>query len=253
LLKATAYRKRDLNLIMLNKLILSFLILLPFHLLAQNNVLTGNVYDNDNRSQNLQGATIKNLNTKLVVLTDKEGHFAISAKIGDLVSFGMAGYKTDTVYLTNLFPKNVFLRAAVTNLNTVDITSTKVSPYLDAKNPSAMPAKRVDYAKERGGLRLNLGYGKFRRQQAKVQELEENDVYLEEINANFNEEVIKKAVKFEGGEIRDFMGLYRPTVAQIKAERPFNYNYYIVTSYHAWSKLPADKKKLPSLKNMRSN
>jgi hypothetical protein len=238
---------------MLKKLIIALLIAIPFNLYAQNNTLTGNVYDNDTRTVVLEGATIKNLTTKVVALADKDGHFAINAKIGDLVSFGMVGYKTDTVYLTNLFPKNIYLRVQVNTLQTVDVNSVKISPYLNTKDPSAMPSRRVDYGKERGGLRLNLGYGKFRREAAKIQQLEENDRYQEEINKNFNEETIKSMVKFEGPGIKDFMGLYRPTVEQVKAERPFNYTYYIAKSYHTWRRLPEDQKKLPPLPKLKAN
>lgn len=238
---------------MLKKLLFALIAILPLHLLAQSNTLTGNIFDNDSRSTALEGATIKNLNTKAVVLADKDGHFAIGAKVGDLVSFGMVGYETDTVYLTNLFPKNIFLRAVVNNLKPVDINATKVSPYLDAKNPDAAPSRRVDMSQNRGGVRLNLGYGKFRREAAKVQELEEKDRYQEEINKNFNEETVKSLVKFEGDGIRDFIGMYRPSVDQVKAERPFNYTYYIVSSYYAWKKLPEAQRKMPALPKLKAN
>jgi hypothetical protein len=238
---------------MLKKLALILLITLPFKLFAQSNTLTGNIYDNDNRTINLQGATIKNLNSRSVAITDADGHFVISAKAGDLVSFGMVGYQTDTIYLTNLFPKNVFLRSSVNNLKEVAVTATKISPYLNTKDPNAMPSRPVDYSKERGGLRLNLGYGKFKRQAAKVAELEDRDHYQEEINKNFNEATIKDLVKFEGTGIKDFIDLYRPTVEQVKAESPFNYTYYTVKSYHAWLRLPADQRKLPSLLKKANN
>lgn len=232
---------------MLKKLLILILLAVPVKLLAQNSFLTGDVFDNDNRSTKLQGATIKNLNTKSVALSDKDGHFSIGAKIGDLISFGMVGYQTDTVYLTNLFPKNMYLRAQVNNLNTVDINGVKVSPYLNAKDPNATPSRPVDYSKERGGLRLNLGYGKFKREREKVQKLEENERYQEEITKNFNEEFIRKIVKFEGKDINDFISLYRPTVEQVKAERPFNYEYYTVRAYRAWVNLPLSQRKLQPL------
>jgi hypothetical protein len=253
LLNAQVQAKRGLNLKMVKRLIFALLFLLPLKMLAQNNTLTGNVFDNDNRSIILQGATIKNLNTKSVALANKDGHFAIAAKIGDLLSFGMVGYETDTVYVTNLFPKNIYLRMHTNNLKSVDITSTKVSPYLNTKDPTAMPARRLDYGKERGGLRLTLGYGKYRREQAKVKVLEELDQYQEEINKNFNEDIIKSLVKFEGPGIQDFISLYRPTIEQVKAERPFNYTYYIVKAYHSWLKLPVDQRRLPSLRKLSSN
>ena len=142
-----------INLNMLKKLFFLILLLSPFNIFAQN-TLTGNIFDNDLRSLSIEGATIKNLTSKAIALSNKDGHFAISAKVGDLISFGYSGYQTDTVYLINVFPKNVYLRAQVNTLNTVNITSTKLSPYLDLKNPDARPARGVDYDKNRGGLGL---------------------------------------------------------------------------------------------------
>lgn len=237
---------------MLRKVLFSFLLLIPTLLSAQS-ALTGNIFDNTNRSVSLEGAIVKNITKNIVTLTDKDGHFVVSAKIGDLVSFGMVGYQTDTVYLTNLFPKNVYLRVVVNNLNTVNIIGTKISPYLDLKNPNAMPSRQVDYAKERGGLRLNLGYGKFKRQRVKVQELEEYDQYNEEISKNFTEVFVKKLLKIDSTDLKNFMQMYRPTVNQIKAERPFNYEFYTAQCYSAWIKLPPGQRKLPSLLKLKEN
>lgn len=238
---------------MLKKLVLFILTCFPIALLAQNNTLTGNIFDNDNRATIIEGATIKNLNTKAFALSDKDGHFAISAKIGDLVSFSMFGYQADTLYLVKLFPKNVYLRLQINSLNAVDINSTKISPYLDVKDPNAIPARQVDYSKERGGLRLNLGFGKYRKEQVKVQELEENERMQKEITKNFNEEYIRSLVKFEGDGIKDFIGLYRPTVEQVKSENPFNYAYYTARAYQVWLKLPADQRRLPPLTKLKAN
>jgi hypothetical protein len=238
---------------MVKKIILILLLISPFSLLAQNNTLTGNIFDNDNRSNSLEGASVKNITTKSFTLTDKDGHFAITAKIGDLISFGFAGFQTDTVYLTNLFPKNVYLRIQVNDLKQVDVNGAKVSPYLNTKDPNAMPARQVDMSKERGGVRLNLGYGKWRKEQAKIQELEENDKIQQEISRNFTEEAAKNLLKFEGPDVKDFLSLYRPTVDQVKADKPFNYTYYMATAYRAWQRLPVDQRKLPPLPKLKGN
>lgn len=235
---------------MLKKLLLLLVLVLPAKLFAQN-TLTGNIFDNDLRSLAIEGATIKNLTSKAIALSNKDGHFVVSAKVGDLISFSFSSYETDTVYLINLFPKNVYLRAQVNTLNTVNVTTTKLSPYLDLKNPDAKPAKEVEYDKNRGGIRLSLGYGKFRKDQAKLQGLMENERFQAEITENFNEETVKKAVKFEGKDIRAFLDLFRPTVEQVKAERPFNYEFYIVKAYHSWTKLPLDQRKLPPLPKIK--
>lgn len=239
---------------MYKKFIIIIFCLFPFVSFGQG-MLTGDIFDYENRSVKLQGATIKNLTTKAFTLADKDGHFAIAAKIGDLVSFAMSSYQTDTLYLINLFPKNIYLRIEVNNLNAVDINGVKISPMLgNLGNPdNKMPTKGVEYSKERGGLRLNLGYGKYRRDQAKIRELEEDEDYREEISENFNEEYVKKLVKFEGPGIKDFLIMYRPTVNQVKAERPFNYAYHTARAYQAWLKLPLDQRKLPSLTKPKNN
>lgn len=235
---------------MLKKLLFLFVLVLPAKLFAQN-ALTGNIFDNDLRSLAIEGATIKNLTSNAIALSNKDGHFVMPAKIGDLISFSFSSYETDTVYLINLFPKNVYLRAQVNTLNTVNVTTTKLSPYLDLKNPDARPAKEVEYDKNRGGIRLSLGYGKFRKDQAKLQGLMENERFQAEITENFNEEMVKKAVKFEGKDIRAFLDLFRPTVEQVKAERPFNYEFYIVKAYSSWTKLPLDQRRLPPLPKIK--
>ncbi|WP_152969622.1 hypothetical protein [Pedobacter sp. Hv1] len=231
---------------MLKKLLLLFLLVLPTIVFAQT-ALTGNIFDNENRTNLLQGVAVKNLSNKSFVLTDKDGHFAIAAKVGDLISFGMAGFETDTVYLINLFPRNVYLRVQVTSLNAVNVTAAKISPYLNFKDPNAVAARGVDYSKDRGGLRLNLGYGKYRREQAKLQALIEDEKYQEEINKNFNAEYVKNLIKFEGEDLKNFIAMFRPTVEQVKADRPFNYSFYTVKAYHAWLKLPPSQRKLPPL------
>jgi len=235
---------------MFKRLFLLIFVVAPFNLFAQNSFLTGNIFDNESRSTAIEGATIRNLNTKVIAITDRDGHFSIAAKIGDLVTFGMVGYHTDTLYLAKLLPKNIYLRFQVNDLNTVDVKSAKVSPYLNTQDPNAKAAQRLDYGPERGGLRLNLGYGKYRRNQAKIAELEEDDKFQEEINKNFNEEYIKSLVKFQEPGIKDYMGLYRPTITQVKAETPFNYVLYIIRTYHEWQKLPEDRKKLPKLQKI---
>lgn len=237
---------------MLKKLIFTLILLVPVFVYAQG-VLTGNIFDYTSRSTALEGATVRNLSTKAVALTDKDGMFRLSAKIGDLVSFGLVGFETDTVYLINLFPRNVYLRPQVNQLNTVNIAGAKISPFLDVRDPNAVPARQVDYSKERGGLRLNLGYGRYRKQQAKVQELEEYDQYNEEISRNFSKEFVRKLLKLDSADLRNFMDLYRPSVALVKSERPFNYELYIAQCYSSWLKLPPEQRRLQSPLKMKDN
>lgn len=251
MLKGIYRERRALNLDMLKKVYLLCLLLSPLCVLAQNTYITGNIFDNEQRSLALQGVSVRNLSTNALVMTDKDGRFAVPAKAGDLISFGMLGYQTDTVYLANLFAKNIYLRASVNTLNPVNITTAKISPFLDTKDPEAVATRRMDASKNRGGLRLNLGYGKWRKQQAKEAELEEAADINEEISKNFNRAVIQKLVNYKEKDLDDYIGMYRPTVEQVKSENPFNYTYYIATTFHEWKKLPADERKMPDLPKLK--
>lgn len=239
------------------KIIFLFLLLFPPGLFAQRGILTGNVFDNKKRSVILRGARVLNLETKKLVFTNQEGHYAIAAKKGDLISISYVGYKTDTIYLTNLLIKNVYLTPDTISLKGVAITGVKISSYLNnLGNPdNKAPARLEEMDKSRGGIRLNLGYGKYRRNQAKVQKLEEEERYQQEISDNFNENFVKSLIKFEGTkeDFDYFMAMYRPMVEEVKAQRPFNYELYTAEAYNRWKALPPEKRKLPPLPKIKAN
>ena len=81
----------------------------------------------------------------------------------------------------------------------------------------------------------------------------ENEKYQAEITENFNEETVNKAIKFEGKDVRAFLDLFRPTVEQVKAERPFNYTYYIASTFQEWKELPAEARKITPLIKLKKN
>lgn len=242
---------------MSRKIIALLIFFFPMALKAQEGMLTGNVFDNNNRATALEGATVRNLATKRLSITDKDGHYALPAKKGDLISVSQVGYKTDTIYLINLLVKNIYLTQEVNTLKAVDITQAKIAPELsNLGNPDGKgPVRQMDMDKSRGGLRLNLGYGKYRKNQAKIDALEEEERYNEEISLNFTETYVKNLTKFEGTkqELKDFVALYRPTVAEVKAQRPFNYEYHAARAYSEWKSLPPSKRKLPPLPKIKTD
>lgn len=218
-------------------------------------MVTGNVFDNANRTLSIEGATVRNLKTKNLVLTDRDGHFMLKAKKGDLITISMVGYQADTIYLVNIFPKNIYLVPAVNQLKGVAVEATKVSPYLgDVKDPNAQKSRMINIDKRRGGVRLALGYGKMKREREKVAKLEAEQEEIEAINQKFTAAYIKELVKFKGTdqELKDFIALYKPTVAQVKAEDPFNYDYYTAEAYHSWLRLPKEQRKLSPLLKLKT-
>ncbi len=234
---------------MLKKVIIFIVLTLPFNLLAQT--LTGKVFDNDKRAVALQKVIVKNLSNFALATTDFNGIFSIKAKKGDLISFTKQQYHTDTLFLIELLPKTIYLPYNVTILNEVAIIGAKISPYLDLKNPNAKPTTLLETSKERGGLRLNMGYGKNKRVRARILALAETDKYETEIRENFNLVILANLLPLKGEELNIFNILNKPSIQLIKTERPFDYTYYIVQTYNKWQKLPAAQKILPPLPKLK--
>jgi len=60
-------------------------------------------------------------------------------------------------------------------------------------------------------------------------------------------------VNYKDKDLDDYIGLYRPTVEQVKADKQFDYTYYIATTFNEWKKLPAEARKLPPLPKLKGN
>ncbi|UKT64127.1 carboxypeptidase-like regulatory domain-containing protein [Pedobacter mucosus] len=244
------------------KLIILIFLALPFSIFAQT-VATGAVFDDSKKSLSIPGVIVRNLYTKKTSTTNVSGKFTIPAKVGDLIEFSSLGYQTDTLYLTNLLNRIIYLPVKTNSLGDVDVRGVKVnSAITNAKDPLAekytllntggnLDRKRM---KDKvGGLNLNLGYGKYKRQQRKEADLAEKDSYLEEIDENFNEKTVIEMTKLQGEDLKHFLILYRPSVTQVKAERPYRYQYYISRAFAAWKKLTPQERKLQDLPKLKGN
>ena len=229
-------------------------VLFPLLSMAQETV-SGHVYDFERKTVPVEGVVVKNLNSGKVLQTPANGKFTITAKTGELLSFSKAGYHTDTLFLTNLSDKRIFLPVSANQLNEVNILGAKVNSAVFFKDPYAKEFKRFQTDDLRGkkngdragGLKFNLGYGKYQREQKKKKQFEENEGYDEEINSNFNDRIIFNLIKLQGEDLKAFKYLYKPSALLVSAERPFDYNGYIINAYNTWLKLPPEQRKLPAM------
>lgn len=243
---------------MFKQLITVLFLTIPLYTFAQTGI-TGGVFDYDNKSFPLQKVTVRNLNNKETTFTGAAGQFMIKANKGDLLEFSLPGYHTDTLYLTNMLSKTIYLPASSTTLKQVDIQSAKLSRDLKLRDAKAKGFERVhgisptQNIQRAGGIGLAFGSGKVRRERAKEKALEEKGAYEAEISKYFNEEYVSSLIKLQGQELKEFIELYRPTVERVKAEDPFNYDYYIAVAYQTWLKLPPEQRRLPSMKKPDKN
>ncbi|TDQ07619.1 hypothetical protein [Pedobacter metabolipauper] len=245
---------------MLKKLIVILILGFPLSLWAQTTV-SGIVYDYDNKTFPLQDVHVQNLNNNQSTKTKASGGFKITAKAGDLLVFSLSHYHTDTMYLIDLKLKKVYLPVDATDLKEVEILGAKVNPLVYYKDPEAREFKRIDRDDLRGkgnndragGLVFNLGYDKYKNKDKKLRAMEETEGYEAEIRSIFTESYVSKLTKLKDDDLKNFMLLYRPSVLLVSADRPFNYDYYIVKAYHTWLKLPQDQRKVAPLPKLKSN
>jgi len=244
---------------MLKRLIIVLLFAIPLHTLAQTGI-SGAVFDYENKNFPLQKVTIRNLNNQKVVQTGAAGQFTITANKGDLLELTLPGYHIDTLYLTDLQSKTIYLPSQETNLKEVRIRSARISKDLNLNNPTnAKKSTRVGGIPPKqnvgraGGVGLAFGGGKERRERAKVKALEETADYEQEINQYFSEEHVSALIKLKGQDLKNFIEMYRPTVARVRGDTTFNYDFYIAQAYQTWLKLPAEQRKLPPVPTLKKN
>lgn len=228
---------------------------LPWIVSAQSGV-TGGVFDQENKGMPLQNVRVRNLNKDISIQTGAAGQFSIRADKGDLLEFRLSGYHIDTLYLTNLQSKTIYLPPLSTNLKQVDVKSARLSRDLDLKAGQGKAFQRVSGIAPKqnigraGGIGLAFGSGKAKRDKIKAEALEERAYFEAEINHYFNEEYIGEMLRIKGQELSDFINFYRPTVARVKADQPFNYDYYIAQAFQSWMKLPPEQRRTPPMQKL---
>ena len=242
---------------MANKFLLFLLLFFPAGLFAQT-YITGKVYDFENRKTPLQSVLVKNLTSEKFTYTKTSGEFKLLAGVGDLLEFSLNGYHTDTLYLVNLLQKAIYLPVNTTDLKEVEIVGAKINSAILAKDKDIPEFKRFQSDGLRGkknndragGIKINLGYGRYRKEQEKREALESKQKYESEVDETFNEDFVAKLTKLKDQELKDFMERYRPDPKLVAGDEPFDYTTYTIKAYGKWIKLsPSEKARrtLPKL------
>ena len=202
---------------MTNRFLLILLLVLPFGAWAQNTV-QGRVFDYDTKAP-LAKVQVSNLTNKRTSVSNAAGDFSLEGKQGDVLELSLGGYHKDTLFVTDLRKFAVYLPSLSNNLNEVKIQTAKLSPYLGIEdiNAGKKPVTRIatDGAENKkntdraGGLILNLGFDKQKKQREKEQKLTDEQAYLNEIDINFNEKTVNSLIKLKGEELKDFIVMFR--------------------------------------------
>jgi hypothetical protein len=215
-------------------------------------ILNGHVLENKTRIY-LHGVRIQNLSTNQMAFSGDRGEFSIAAKVGDLITFKSFSYQTDTLLVTNMREREVFLEPQKTILNQVTVTDTGNQSATPNKNffPLYDPefhGQTVVYHRDRdgnydGGLTIRLHYFTLDdHNKKKEQKKTEERIISEEISTIFTTDNIGHYLPLKGTNLDNFLLLYTPTVA-VYNKKDFVLLAYLNECYKTWLALTPEQRK----------
>jgi len=214
-------------------------------------VFNGRVLENKTRIT-LRGVIVQNLSNKLKSITNESGRFSIAAKTGDMLVLKAFAYQTDTVLLTDMHDREIFLEPAKTMLNQVTITDSsgrsaaanKNMQYYDPQfHGQTVVYHRDDKEEYDGGVIMRLHYFTGDDKKKKKAQLKaEERILSDEISAIFTADNISHYLPLTGADLDNFLLLYTPEVKTYNS-KDFNLLTYLNTSYKTWLTLSADQRK----------
>ncbi|MDB5017867.1 MAG: hypothetical protein JWQ84_2699 [Mucilaginibacter sp.] len=219
-------------------------------ILHAQTVFNGRVLENKTRIV-LHGVIVENLNNKLKTITGDDGRFSIAAKVGDLLVLRSFSYRPDTLLLTDMHDREIFLLPQTNMLNQVTITDSSGHTSAAAKNMTyydpMFHGQVLDYQRDenlnyKGGVALRLHYfTKDDRDKKKAGKRAADRKTSEEISKVFTPENISTYVPLKGRDMDDFLLMYIPEV-EVYTNKDFNLLTYLNACYKEWLTLPEDKR-----------
>jgi hypothetical protein len=225
--------------------------------------LSGRVFEFHTRIP-VGGAKVENMNTHVIVTTDTGGRFTIQANKRDLIAYSALSYKTDSVLVTSLNYKEVFLESTSKQLQDVNITSNNVGINKGASfipqyvPPSPLGGQTLLYQTDSqgnavGGLKVMVPGSKDKAAEARKQtaKLEADDKTQLQIKKQFSADNLKNYVPLEGQEMENFMLLYTPSL-RVYRSNEFDFPLYVNKCYKDFMKLPEEKRKSKTLADINT-
>jgi hypothetical protein len=243
--------KFNLYLRVFKSLLIIFCCLLSVLTIKAQTVFNGRVFENKTRIA-LRSVRVENLNNDLKAITGEDGRFSIGAKVGDLLVLKGFSYQTDTLLLTDMHDKEVFLQPQTTMLNQVTITDSSgrtananknmkfVDPEFHGQTAVYQRDKEGNYD---GGVTLRLHYfTKDERDKKKAAMKDKDRATSEHISQIFTADNISKYVPLKGDDMNNFLLLYTPEV-ETYTNKDFNLLAYLNACYKEWGTLTPEQKK----------
>ena len=236
---------------MLRSLFVTFCCIFCVIALHAQTVFNGRVFENKTRIS-LHGVIVENLSNKLKAITGDDGRFGIAAKTGDLLVLKSFGYQADTVLLTDMHDREIFMDPQRTELNQVTITDSSTNSSQAAKNMQyydpQFHGQTIVYHRDQkeqydGGIIIRMHYFKGdENKKKKAEEKGHQRILNEEISTIFTADNISHYLPLKGADIDNFLLLYTPDI-KVYNSKDFNLLAYLNTSYKTWLTLTSDQRK----------
>jgi len=236
---------------MVRNLFIAFCCIFCTLTLHAQTVFNGRVLENKTRIS-LRGVIVENLGNKLKAITGDDGRFSIAAKAGDLLLLRSFGYQTDTVLLTDMHDREIFIEPRRNELNQVTITDSSIHSTQAAENMKyydpQFHGQTIVYHRDKeknfdGGIILRMHYFKGdENKKKKAEEKAHQRILSEEISAIFTADNISHYLPLKGADLDNFLLLYTPDI-KVYNSKGFNLLAYLNTSYKAFSTLTPSQRK----------
>ena len=214
-------------------------------------VFSGRILENKTRIV-LHSVRIENLSSKLKTISDDRGEFAIVGKVGDLLVFNAFAYQPDTVLITDMHAREIFMEPASNMLKQVTVTDSSGRAVANANAVQLYDpqfhGQPVVYTRDgnlnyTGGVTVRLHYwSKDERNKRKAAQSAKDREISEKISGIFTPLNVGKYVPLKGTDMDDFILLYTPDVKEYTDKR-FELLPYLNACYQNWQTLTPEQRK----------
>jgi hypothetical protein len=195
----------------------------------------------------LANVFIRDNNSKQLGLTDKDGNFSIKTETGHLLIFDSPGYVSDTLYLIDMSPKRIELLTKTISLREVKISSSRQAFDPHTEYPEVYQKSKL-YV-----LSPTTWFGKDARDARRLKRYFRTEQEQRQVDVAFTRTYVGSIVPLRGIDLDDFMVMYRPAYAFIKANNGPSLAAYINDSYKKFEALPPEKRKVQTLSGKVTN
>jgi hypothetical protein len=209
-------------------------------------LLKGTVYESGSGNK-LSNVFIRDNNSKQLGLTDKDGNFYIKTETGHLLIFDSPGYVSDTLYMIDMSPKRIELLTKTISLREVKINSSRQAFDPHTEYPEVYQKSKL-YV-----LSPTTWFGKDARDARRLKRYFRTEQEQRQVDVVFTRTYVGSIVPLKGFDLDDFMVMYRPAYAFIKANNGPSLATYINDSYKKFEALSPEKRKVQTLSGKVTN